>query len=130
MNNVTISGRLCHDVELKTTTTGKAVASVTVAVDDRFNRDKAHFIKVTVWGSSSEFLANYAQKGTIVGVEGRLEQRTWEKDNIKHNSVEVVASNVSILDWSTAQERGGSPNVTINSHSATYIEEEEFDPFA
>lgn len=108
MNTVQISGRLCNDIETKTTTTGKNLTSITVAVNDKFDKDKASFVRVTVWGPSCDFLANYAQKGTLVGVEGRLEQRSWEtKDGDKRNMLEVVANNVEILDWSSAQEKGG-----------------------
>lgn len=126
MNTVQISGRLCNDVEIRTTTTGKQVCSFTVAVNDKFDKEKADFFRVTVWGPGCDFLTNYAQKGTLVGVEGRLSQKSWEsKDGEKRSAVEIIANNVEILDWSSAQEKGGR-----DKPAPQKSKDDEYDPFA
>ncbi|MCF0117393.1 MAG: single-stranded DNA-binding protein [Bacilli bacterium] len=102
INSVVLVGRLARDPELRRTNNGTAVTSFTVAVDNfrSANGDKtASFIPCLVWNNAAESVAKYARKGSLVGVEGRLSQRTYEnKEGRKVQVIEVVASSVRFLE--------------------------------
>lgn len=96
LNNIVIMGRLTKDAEERKTNSGKTVCSFCVAVDDRFDREKTHFIDVIAWNNTAEFVCKYFHKGSMIAVQGRLTTRMWEdKNGSKHKAVEVVADEVS-----------------------------------
>ena len=96
VNQVFLIGRLTRDVELRSTTTGKNVASFTLAVDKQ--GEGADFIDCTAWDKTAELMEQYTQKGSKVHVQGRLNHRTWEQDGQKRSKVEVTAFDVTFLD--------------------------------
>lgn len=103
INSVVLVGRLTKDPELRRTTSGTAVASFTVAVDNRVkgpNGEKTtSFIPCTVWNSAAENMSKYTRKGSLVGVTGRLNQRTYDsKDGHKVQVIEVICDNVQFLE--------------------------------
>jgi len=101
MNVVVLTGRLVADPTLKYTPNGKAVTELRVAVDRRFKNEgeqTADFFDVVAWGQSAEFICNYGGKGQRVSIEGRLQQRSWEKDGQKRSKIEVVANSLQLLD--------------------------------
>jgi single-strand DNA-binding protein len=121
MNRVVIIGRLTKDVEFRNTTSGKGVASFTVAVDRPFrnaNGEKeADFIPVIVFGKLAENCTNHIGKGRLVGVSGRIQVRNYEaKDGTRRYITEIVADTVQFLDWAKGdayepetEEPGGLP---------------------
>ncbi|MCR4398924.1 MAG: single-stranded DNA-binding protein [Firmicutes bacterium] len=103
LNRIVLVGRLARDPELRYTPTGKAVAGFTIAVNRRFpiqqGEREADFIDVVVWGKLAETVANHLQKGRMVGVDGRLQIRSYEtQDGQKRRATEVIADNVAFLD--------------------------------
>lgn len=127
LNRVTLIGRLTRDPETRDTSTGKPVASFSIAVDKRFKRSggpDADFFRVTAWGQTAEFVEKYLSKGRLVAVDGRLEQNKFtDKDGNQRETVEVVADNVQGLD--RPREDGESHH----GHQTAKKEEDEFDPF-
>lgn len=104
INNVVLVGRLTKDVEVKKTQSGLSVASFTVACDRRLsqeqrnnNEQSADFISCVAWRGSADFLGNYAHKGDTVGIEGRIQTRSYDRDGQKVYVTEIVANSVSIL---------------------------------
>ena len=104
INNVVLVGRLTKDVEVKKTQSGLSVASFTVACDRRLsqeqrnnNEQSADFISCVAWRGSADFLGNYAHKGDTVGVEGRIQTRSYDRDGQRGYVTEIVANSVSIL---------------------------------
>lgn len=104
INNVVLVGRLTKDVEVKKTQSGLSVASFTIACDRRLsqeqknnNEQSADFISCVAWRGSADFLGRYAHKGDTVGVEGRIQTRTYDRDGQKVYVTEIVANSVSIL---------------------------------
>ena len=97
INNVSLVGRLTKDVEIRKTESNKSVASITLAIGDRFNKDHTDFINCVVWNSSAEYLSKYATKGDVIGLTGRIATRTYDGRNGKVYVTEVVADNVSII---------------------------------
>lgn len=81
--------------ELKYTPQGTAVTSFTLAVDRRFNRDKADYINIIAWRQTAEFVAKHFAKGQRVAIVGSIQTRSWEdNDGGKHKAVEIVADSV------------------------------------
>lgn len=104
INNVVLVGRLTKDVEIRKTQSGLSVASFTVACDRRLsqeqrnnNEQSADFISCVAWRGSADFLGSYAHKGDTVGVEGRIQTRSYDRDGQKVYVTEIIANSVSIL---------------------------------
>ena len=144
VNHVVLVGRLTKDIELRKTNSNISTCSFTVAVDKRFNSQQpgaqtADFINCVAWRQSAEFLANYATKGTIVSVEGRIQTRNYEGQNGRVYVTEVVADNVQIIsnrnstqnvDNSYANNRTFTPSVEpaySQNEQEDYNEVESFD---
>lgn len=103
MNKIIITGNLCKDIELRYTNNKIAVLQNTVAVKNDFkNADgeyDSEFINIVVWRQTAEFLNNYAIKGSKVLVEGRLTNRSYDKqDGTKGYITEIIAEKVELLD--------------------------------
>jgi single-strand DNA-binding protein len=99
LNKVILMGRLVRDPELNQTANGIAVCKFTVAVNRPYQKDKeqqADFINVTAWRGTAEFVSKYFNKGSIIIVEGKLQNNDYtDKDGIKHYSMVVQADNVN-----------------------------------
>lgn len=112
INRVVLVGRLVRDPELRRTQTGAAVTSFTIAVDNRFARDQekgASFLPVVCWSQTAEFVAQYLKKGNLVGVDGRLQQRSYENNSgQKVNVIEIIADSVQGLEPKGAGESNNS----------------------
>lgn len=106
MNSVKLSGRLTRDPELKQTPAGVPVASFTLAVDRKFNRDEADFIPITAWRKTAEFVAKYFHKGQRVIIsEGRIRVTPYtDRDGNKRTRFEVVADEVEFGESRRAPE--------------------------
>lgn len=110
INNVTLVGRLTKDPDLRYTTSGTGVATFTLAVNRNFtsadgNRE-ADFINCVIWRKSAETLANYAHKGTLIGVTGRIQTRNYENQQGQRVYVtEVVAEGFQLLESRSTNEQ-------------------------
>ena len=100
INQVILMGRLTRDPEQRTTTTGKTIASFSIAVDRGGQEDAADFFNVTAWEKLGELVMQYLAKGRRVLVQGRLRQDTWDDKETgkKQSRIEVVATDVTFLD--------------------------------
>ena len=109
INRVVLVGRLTRDPELRRPTPDFAVTSFTVAVDNRFAKqeeNKTSFISCTTFNKSAEFVTNYARKGSLVGIEGRLQSRQYDdKDGRRVFVTEVICDNVQLLESKAQQEQ-------------------------
>ena len=102
INRVFLIGRATRDPELKTTQNGTAVGSFSIACNRSWTqsgekKEEVGFFNCTAWSKLAETIAQYVKKGDKIAVEGRLQQRTWEKDGQKHSVVEIVVDNVQFL---------------------------------
>ncbi|MBC7943596.1 single-stranded DNA-binding protein [Candidatus Saccharibacteria bacterium] len=118
INQVILMGRLTRDPEQRTTTTGKTIASFSIAVDRAGQDDSADFFDVTAWEKLGELVVQYLAKGRRVLVQGRLRQDTWEDKETgkKRSKVEVVATDVTFLDG-PSDGAGSSQSNNLNSSS-------------
>lgn len=100
INQVVLMGRLVRDPEQRTTTTGKTIASFSIAVDRGGQDDTADFFNVTAWEKLGDLVIQYLAKGRRVLVQGRLRQDSWDDKETgkKQSRIEVVATDVTFLD--------------------------------
>lgn len=100
INQVILMGRLTRDPEMRTTTTGKTIASFSIAVDRGGEGDQTDFFDVTAWEKLGELVNQYLSKGRRCLVQGRLRQDSWDDKETgkKRSKVEVVATDVTFLD--------------------------------
>lgn len=127
LNRIILIGRLTADPELRYTPSGVAVTRFTLAVNRPFTNQQgereADFIDVIVWRQMAETCAQYLRKGRLVAVEGRLQIRTYEKQEGRRVRVaEVVAENVRFLE-SMRRDDGQSPQPAGAAETAATGEE-------
>lgn len=113
VNSVTLIGRLTKDIELRQTSSGKSVASFTLAVDriPTLKEQSADFFTVTAWDKQAENMARYCNKGSLIAVQGRLHSGSYEnKQGEKVYYVDVTANYVQFLDTKKdSQQQSGQP---------------------
>jgi len=112
VNKVILVGRLTRDPDVRTTQSGRFVASFTLAVDRivaKGAEQQTDFIPVVAWGQLAEVIGNYVAKGHRLLVDGRMQVRSYEKDGQKRWVTEVIAQNVEFL------ERKGQAPMGTNS---------------
>ena len=98
MNLVVLTGRLGHDIELKQTQTGKSVVSFSLAVTR--TKEETDWINCVAWEKTADLMAQYVGKGSLIGVEGRLQVRTYQDRDTgqKRYATEVVVHRVEFLE--------------------------------
>ncbi|MDO4634618.1 MAG: single-stranded DNA-binding protein [Streptococcus sp.] len=112
INNVVLVGRMTRDAELRYTPTNQAVATFTLAVNRNFKNQsgerEADFINCVIWRQQAENLSNWAKKGALIGITGRIQTRNYENQQGQRVYVtEVIAENFQILE-SRATREGNS----------------------
>lgn len=100
INRTVLVGRLTKDIELRKTQSGISTTTFTIAVNNmNKNQDGTHqadFIQCVAWRQSADFLQKYAHKGDLIGVEGRISTRSYDRqDGSKAYITEVVCDRVS-----------------------------------
>lgn len=113
INNVVLVGRMTKDAELRYTPSQVAVATFTLAVNRTFKSQngerEADFINCVIWRQPAENLANWAKKGALIGVTGRIQTRNYENQQGQRVYVtEVVADNFQMLESRATREGGAS----------------------
>ncbi len=102
MNRVILVGRITKDPEIKSTQSNIAVVTFTLAVNRQFadqsGEKQADFIQCVVWRKQAENLARFVRKGALLGVEGRIQTRSYEADNGTRYVTEVVCDSVQFLE--------------------------------
>ncbi|HEN8959263.1 TPA: single-stranded DNA-binding protein [Streptococcus agalactiae] len=114
INNVVLVGRMTRDAELRYTPSNQAVATFSLAVNRNFKNQSGEretdFINCVIWRQQAENLANWAKKGALVGITGRIQTRNYENQQGQRVYVtEVVAESFQLLE-SRATREGGSSN--------------------
>lgn len=115
INRVVLTGRLTRDLELRRTQSGTSVVSFTLAVDRNFRREgqpEADFINCVAWNRQAETMAQYLHRGSLIGVDGRLQTRNYENQQGQRVYVtEVVVDNFTFLE-SRAQSQQNAASYT------------------
>lgn len=123
MNKFVGIGRLTKDLELNQTSSGKVYIQNSIAIRNNFKNSKgeydSEFVNIVVWNKTAEYLINYAQKGTLISVEGRLNTRYYDKkDGTRGNITEILCDSVEILE----RKKDVETTVTENVEEDPYAE--------
>ena len=117
LNIVAVMGRLARDPEMRQTTSGKSVASFTIACDrgrkDANGQSVCDWLNIVAWDKTAEFVCKYFQKGSMIAIDGRLQTRQYQdKTGQNRTAVEIVANNVSFAGSKNADTSvgGGVPD--------------------
>lgn len=114
MNRIVLTGRIAKDLELKTTNNGTAVLSFSIAVNRRFKNSEgkydADFFNCTAWRQTAEFISKYFLKGSMIAIEGTLQNRSYTaQDNSKRTVTEIMVENAEFCGSSEKQEQKPAP---------------------
>lgn len=129
INQVILMGRLTRDPEQRTTTTGKTIASFSIAVDRAGQDDQADFFDITAWEKLGDLAVQYLNKGRRVLVQGRLRQDSWDDKETgkKRSRVEVTATDITFLDGPAGDNQGGAPRTDSSSNKSKDVVIEDID---
>lgn len=131
LNVIAIMGRLSRDPELRQTTTGKNVASFTIACSrgrkDANGKDLVDWIPVVAWEHTAEFVCRYFEKGSLIAIDGRLQSRTYkDRDGNNRTAIEIVANNANFAG--SKRTDGGSNSVpTGGSYNEPTVQYDEIE---
>lgn len=107
INKVILMGRLCADPELRNTQSGIAVCRFRIAVNRQYSKNsdqKADFINIVSWRQQAEFVNRYFHRGSMIIVEGKLQNADYTDSNgVKHYAMDVQADNVTFGESKAAQ---------------------------
>ena len=110
INSTVLVGRMTRDAELRYTPSNQAVATFTLAVNRNFKNQngerEADFINCVIWRQAAENLANWAKKGALIGITGRIQTRNYENQQGQRVYVtEVIADSFQLLDSRNSQNQ-------------------------
>lgn len=131
MNRVELVGRLARDPELRTTHTGKSVATFSLAVNRPYKMNgeqQADFFTIIAWGRRAEVICEHLGKGRQIAVCGRLQSRSYEKDGTKRYVTEVILEQFDFIgNKSTASDRAENKPMDETSKPEYIGEESTYD---
>lgn len=122
INRVVLAGRPTRDLELKSIKSGNSVCSFTLAVDRNFKSKsgerEADFINCVAWGKTAEVMSQYVKKGSLIGVDGRIQTRSYDnKEGQRVYVTEVVVENFSFLGGSDKNGQGSKNNQSSSNQN-------------
>ncbi len=124
LNRAILIGRLTRDPELRYTQNGTSVCSFSIANNRTYvtggeKKEQVSYFNCVAWAKTGEVIAEFCKKGSRIGVEGRLQQRTWEdQEHNKRQIVEVVVDNFQFLSprSESSPEAQHEPPASQSSH--------------
>lgn len=140
-NKSILMGRICNDLELKTTPNGISVLSFRIAVDRNYQtkgeEKKTDFFNIVAWRTTAEFISKYFSKGKMILVEGELQTRQYtDKNGSTQNVVELMVSSAHFTgekkEPGQAQvQNSAAPNnvMTQEQNNADFAETENDDDY-
>jgi single-strand DNA-binding protein len=113
VNKVILVGNLGRDAELTFTPSGQALSKTTLATSRKWQdkssgewQEETDWHNLVIWGKTAENLTQYLTKGRMIYVEGRIKNRTWEKDGVKHYATDIVVEDI-VLVGNRGDSQGG-----------------------
>ena len=106
MNTVIMMGRLTKDPDFRVTANGKVLATFTLAVNRKYEKDVADFLPIITFGKTAEFTEKWLKKGMQIIVVGRIQVRKWEtKEGENRYSTEIIAEEVEFADSKKQEDK-------------------------
>lgn len=111
LNHITLQGRLTRDPELRLTQNGLSIATLRIAVDRDYDREKTDYIDIVAWRQTADLVEKYFRKGQMILLSGSLQMREWkDRDGSKRVSAEVVADHVYFCESKRGRDNGSEEN--------------------
>ena len=122
-NKVTLIGRLIRDADLKYTTTGTAIAGISLANNRRVKKQdnwetEVSYFDGNIYGRMAENLKPYLTKGKMILIAGHLKQDRWEKDGQKFSRIKIEVEEVQLLGGNSSENPNSSSGGTQPQFSA------------
>ena len=131
INNVTLVGRLVAPPDLRKTPNNVSSLQGTLAVNRNFKNEngdrEADFINFQAWRGTADIIAQYCSKGSLIGLTGRLQVRSYEKDGQRRYVTEVVAESVDLIESRNSQNGQGQGNSFQNGNNSPFADPNPFD---
>ena len=125
INNIVLVGRTTKTIELKQNKNGTNYVQFTLAVNRPYKDEQADFINCVAWNKTSETIAQYVSKGTMIGVEGRLQVRSYENEaGVRQYISEVLVNRFTFLE----SKKSHTTESENSSYPATETSYNPFDP--
>ena len=128
MNKIMLVGRLTRDPEVRSTSTGTSIVNFTVAVSRNFKNKEgnydADFLPCVAYRAQADFVSKYFKKGSLIGVEGRVQTRNYDaQDGTKRYVTEVVVENIEFVGGKNDNGGGQVDNSYVDAPSQAPIDE-------
>ncbi len=111
LNKVMLLGHIGRDPEVRYTSSGRAVATFTLATSQRWKdqdgteQERTEWHRIVAWGKLGEICSEYLSKGKQIFLEGRIQSREWEdQDGNRRTTYEIVANDIIMVGSSGAQQ--------------------------
>ena len=131
INNVTLVGRLVAHPDLRKTPNNVSSLQGTLVVNRNFKNEngerEADFINFQAWRGTADIIAQYCSKGSLIGLIGRIQVRSYEKDGQRRYVTEVVAESVALLESRNSQQSQGQGNTFQNGNNSPFADPNPFD---
>jgi single-strand DNA-binding protein len=120
LNKVMLIGNVGVDPEYRTTATGTAVVSLTLATNEKWTdkqgnkQEKTEWHRVAMFNKLAELANQYVKKGSKIYIEGKITTSTYEKDGEKRYSTEIIANSMQFLD---SKPKDSEPRQQAQSNS-------------
>jgi single-strand DNA-binding protein len=122
MNNINLIGRLTKDVELKNTDT-TTIANFLVAVPRKKNKEgviETDFFRMIAFGKTAELISTYFKKGNQIGINGALQNRSYEKDGEQKYITEIIVRGFTFIDKKQQEEQPKEKPKQTNNSANTF----------
>ena len=131
LNHIVLQGRLTKEPEMRTTGSGIAVTSFTLAHDRDFQKDAVDFVDCVAWRQTAEFVSKYFHKGQLAIVSGRLQSRDWtDRNGNNRKAWEIQCDNVYFGESKRSDGyAGGEPQYTPPKAPDVVVDDDEELPF-
>ena len=131
MNKVVLIGRITKDLELKYTQSNIPFTKFTLAVNRTFGDKETDFIQCTAWKKAAENTVKYCHKGSLIGVEGRIQTGSYDnKDGVRVYTTDIMCDNVQFLEPKNQQFTSDEAEQVYNNTRQEKIDVAESDlPF-
>lgn len=121
MNNYICVARITKDIELRYTSSNKAVAEISLAVNN--GKDDTTFIRLTAFDKLAELISNYCKKGDLIGTQSIIKNYNWtDKNGNKHYEYSFIINKISFLAKSNKEEVKKQDNTSVFQEFAEEIE--------
>lgn len=126
VNKAILVGNLGRDAEMRFTTNGTPVTTVSLATTEKFTdrdgqkREDTQWHRVVIWGKTAEALQPYLLKGKTIYAEGKIQTREFEKDGVKQRSTEIRADKIVLLGGGSQGERRAVEPETVDDDEAPF----------